>query len=76
MRAAIAPCTAWREHQRAMTDLTLSEAAEATGLHKNTVLCFIKSGKISETRNPQMRTGPSSTPDSTEQVLKSICGGS
>ena len=46
----ISPCvgsSAQREHQSAMTALSLSEAAAATGLNKTTVLRSIKSGKIS-----------------------------
>ena len=44
--------SAQREHQSAMTVLSLSEAAAATGLNKTTVLRSIKSGKISGTRDP------------------------
>ncbi len=40
------------EHQHAMTVLSLSEAAAATGLNKTTVLRSIKSGKIMGTRDP------------------------
>jgi excisionase family DNA binding protein len=39
-------------HQHAMTVLSLSEAAAATGLNKTTVLRSMKSGKISGTRDP------------------------
>jgi len=41
-----------REHQRAMTALSLSGAAATTGLNKTTALRSIKSGKISGTRDP------------------------
>ena len=44
--------SAQREHQSAMTVLSISEAAVATGLNKTTVLRSIKSGKISGTRDP------------------------